>query len=637
MLQFIRDTAKGWVAWLIIGLLIIPFALWGINEYFQGGSAANIATVNGEDISLRIYQQTYQQQRARIKSMLGSNANPDMIDQFLKPEDIIDGLIERQLLIEAATDDGYRIADQSIVKQIQSIEAFQQDGRFSKPAYERALRNQGYSTGYFESSMLSDSLISQINSGIRGTAIVANAEVDNYIRLKNQEREITYLTIPVSQYEAKVVISDEEYQKYYDDNLQRFVNPEKVSLDYVELDIKDIQATISFTEEELLKAYDEQKDRYGVGEERQAKHILIQISDSEDEKSVNKALDKANKIAARIKAGESFETLAKSSSDDSGSANQGGDLGFFGKNIMDPAFEAAAFAMKEDEISDPVKSSFGYHIIKLEKIRAGSHKPFTEVREEIIKVHQQQKAEAQFFDKIELMANAAYEQPDSLDAVAEALNQKIKSTEKFPMSGGKGIAANQKLLQVAFSNDVLKQKYNSEPIEISVNHLVVVRLKEHEPETQKSLDEVKSEISKLLIKQAASAKAEEAGKETVKNLKQGSESTSVAKKLGLEWKAKAYITRTENKLSRDLVDAVFKQKKPVEGKVSTNGIKLNTGDYVVYQLFNVKNPDVTKIADAEKKKFTSELSSLYSNAEYDKYLTSLKNQADILIFAENIE
>ena len=630
MLQFIRDTAKGWVAWLIIGLLIVPFALWGISEYFQGGSEANVAVINDAEITLNDYQRAYQQQQNRLKQMLGKNANAELLESMLQPQDILENIVERELLEQDAVNSDFRISDQQLAAMIQAIDAFQQDGAFSKATYERVIRNQGYSSGYFENIMRFDALIQQINMGIRATGIVTKKDVDNYIRLKNQQREIEYLTIPASSYEKTVNVSDEDIDKYFND-------PETVTVDYVELKATDLRKDVKFTEEDLKNTYNDQKSNFGVAEERSARHILVLIEDKDDEKQVTAALEKANKLLARIKSGESFEAVAKASSEDPGSAASGGDLGYFGRDQMDPAFEAAAYAMKEGEVSDPVKSSFGYHIIKLEKIRAGSIKPFEQVRDEIVVLFQQQKTEQQFYDLSEQMATAAYEQPDSLDAVAEALNLKIQTSGSFTVRGGKGITSNRKVIDAAFSADVLEQGYNSEPIEVGTNHVVVIHKKNHVPQSQKELSAVKADITAILKKQSAGEMAEAAGNKLLSAIEAGTSPADAAKAESLTWQAKQTIMRTESKVDRTIVDAVFKQKKPVDGKAVSDGLKLRNGDYAVVRLLSVSDPDISTLAEPDKLRLKNELTSLYSNAEFNNYLASLKDQASIQYFTENIQ
>ncbi len=652
MLHFFRENAKGWLGYIIVAGIIMVFIPWGISSYTQDANEAAVAIVNGNDITLQQYQRTYQQQRSRIQSMLGENASPEMVESILQPQNILDGLVERELILNAADESGFRIGDKQLVAQIQLMDAFQQDGRFSKPTYERILRNSGFSSTGFESSMLSDALISQVNLGMRSTALVTNSDVDRYIRIKNQEREVATLIVPAAKFEKDITVEDEKIEQYYKENLQQFVTPEKVSVSYVELKISDIQATIKYTEDELKKVYESQKSSFGVGEERKASHILLEITNPDDEKEVNSILEKANKLKERIEGGESFAEIAKKESDDPGSSVQGGDLGYFGKNIMDPAFESTAFAMKEGDVSDPVKTSFGYHIIKLEKIRPGSHKPFEQVRDELIEIFTKQKAEDQFFDQSETLANLAYEQPDSLDTVSELMKLEIKNTALFDDSGNtvssklagldgrpgeKDITSNKKLVQIAFSNEVLKKNYNSEPIEVSTNHLVVIHLKEHQKQKQKELAVVKDDIKFVLKKDIASDLAVASGEKIVKLLKDGGDIATEIKTLGIAWQEKKFIKRQEGNMDRLVVETIFKLNKPKDNAVVTDGLKVRNGDYVIYQFFATKTPDASKVEKAERDRLSKELTTVYSNKEFDNFLASLKQNASVQIFAENIE
>lgn len=649
MLHFFRENAKGWLGYVIVAGIIMVFIPWGISSYTQDASEATVAIVNGNDITLQQYQRTYQQQRSQIQSMLGKNANPEMMESILQPQNILDGLVERELILNLADESGFRIGNKQLVAQIQSMDAFQQDGQFSKPTYERILRNSRFSSAGFESSMLSDALISQVNLGMRSTALVTNNDVDRYIRIKNQEREVATLIVPAAKFEKDITVEDEKIEQYYKENLQQFVTPEKVSVWYVELKVSDIQATIKYTEDELKKVYESQKSSFGVGEERKASHILLQITNPDDEKEVGSILEKANKLLERIEGGESFAEIAKKESDDPGSSAQGGDLGYFGKNIMDPAFESTVFAMKEGDVSDPVKTSFGYHIIKLEKIRPGSHKPFEQVRDELIDIFTKQKAEDQFFDQSETLANLVYEQPDSLDAVSELMKLEIKNTALFDdsgsaasnklggQSGEEDITNNMKLVQIAFSNDVLKKNYNSEPIEMDTNHLVVIRLKAHQEQKQKELAVVKDDIKFVLKKDIASDLAVASGEKMVKRLKDGGDIATEIKTLGIVWQDKKFIKRQERNIEGLVVETIFKLNKPKDNAVVTDGLKVRNGDYVIYQFFATKMPDASKIEKAERDRLSKELTAVYSNKEFDNFLASLKQNASVQVFAENIE
>ena len=638
MLQFIRDRAQGWLAWLIIGLLIIPFALWGINQYFQGGGDANVATVNGTEISLQKYQQAYQQQRNRIRSMLGKNASADLLDSLVKPKDVINGLIENELLLQTVVDSGFRVSDQLLAQQIQSIEAFQQNGKFSKELYSQLVRNQGDSLPSFEARMHRSTLINQLRSGVVDTSIVTNKDVDQYIRLDKQKRAISYVVIPAANYLNDANVSDAQIEEYYQSHRDQYMNPEQVSINYIELSASDLaKKQADPTSEELRALYDEHKDEFGVGEERKARHILIQVKDQNNKEEVKKAEEKANDLLKRIKQGESFEKLAKEFSEDPGSASKGGDLGFFGRGTMEQSFEDAAFALKKGEVSGVIKTSFGFHIIKLEDIHPATRKTLDQVRPELVQMFHQRKAETQFQDQSETLANVAYEQPDSLVPAAEALGLTVRTSGMFSRTGGKEIAANPKVVSAAFSQDVLKKGFNSEPIEIGNNQVVVLRVKEHKEASQRGLEEVKEEIRNLLKHDMASEKAQANGKDMVSRLKKGESSETIANELKIKWNKPEPMSRNEHKIDRKIVDFAFSMARPSEGKAVTSGLKLNNGDYSVIQLLSVIDGDPSKVEASERKSVEKKLADIYSNSEFEDFVAGLKKQATITIHQENLK
>lgn len=638
MLQFIRDRAQGWLAWLIIGLLIIPFALWGINQYFQGGGDANVATVNGTEISLQKYQQAYQQQRNRIRSMLGKNASADLLDSLVKPKDVINGLIENELLLQTVVDSGFRVSDQLLAQQIQSIEAFQQNGKFSKELYSQLVRNQGDSLPSFEARMHRSTLINQLRSGVVDTSIVTNKDVDQYIRLDKQKRAISYVVIPAANYLNDANVSDAQIEEYYQSHRDQYMNPEQVSINYIELSASDLaKKQADPTSEELRALYDEHKDEFGVGEERKARHILIQVKDQNNKEEVKKAEEKANDLLKRIKQGESFEKLAKEFSEDPGSASKGGDLGFFGRGTMEQSFEDAAFALKKGEVSGVIKTSFGFHIIKLEDIHPATRKTLDQVRPELVQMFHQRKAETQFQDQSETLANVAYEQPDSLVPAAEALGLTVRTSGMFSRTGGKEIAANPKVVSAAFSQDVLKKGFNSEPIEIGNNQVVVLRVKEHKEASQRGLEEVKEEIHNLLKHDMASEKAQANGKDMVSRLKKGESSETIANELKIKWNKPEPMSRNEHKIDRKIVDFAFSMARPSEGKAVTSGLKLNNGDYSVIQLLSVIDGDPSKVEASERKSVEKKLADIYSNSEFEDFVAGLKKQATITIHQENLK
>lgn len=635
MLQFIRDRAQGWLAYVVVGLIIIPFALWGISSYFEGGGQANVATVNGTDISLRKYQQIYQMQRNRVRSMLGDRANADFIDSLVKPQDVIDGLVEDELLVQKAHEDGYRVADQQLAAQIQSIEAFQQDGEFSNTLYAQILSAQGETLTGFEARMQRSLLINQMNAGLKKSAFVTKNDVDSYIRADKQQREIGHMILPVANFKQDVSVSEEQVAQYYQTHRYRFVNPERVSIEYVELRVTGLEEELEPGEEELRALYEEEKGGYGVPEERRVRHILIEVQEGQEgtgEDALLTARTKIEELAKRIEGGESFEQLAKEYSDDPGSAKEGGDLGFFGRGVMKPQFEEAAFSLKAGEVSSVVKTSFGFHIIKLDEIRPTTQKTFVEVRTELMTLYRQRKAEARFFDQAEILANLVYEQPDNLLAVADALDLKIKTSGKFSSVGGKGITGNPTVVAAAFSEEALKQGFNSEPIELGVNHLVVVRVKEHEPETQRDIKEVSGGIKSLLITEAARERCEATGRELLERIRNGGVVVEIAQEQKVTWEQPRLVGRNERKIDRQIVEHVFKMSRLVGDEGVTSGLTLGNGNFAIVQLIAVKDGDVAATGESERRTITKKLEDASFRSEYGSVISRFKDQASIKLY-----
>ena len=637
MLQFIRDRAQGWIAWLIVGLLIIPFALWGINQYFTGEGQAQVARVNDTSISLREYQRALAFQRDRIRSMMGAQANADMIDRLVRPQDVVQSLVENEVLVQAAQDAGFGVSERDLTQQIKSIEAFQRDGQFSKEQYEQLLRAQGDSTASFEQRLRHAIMTNQMRTGVADTVIVSDYDLDQYIRMKNQQREFQHAVIASKNYEAEVELSDEDITKYYETNLNRYMDPEQVRLEYVELKADDLKSKVTISEEEIAALYDEEKSRFGIDEERKARHILINLASDADESAKTEAMKKATDLVARLRAGEDFTKLAKEHSADPGSAGQGGDLGFFGKGTMAPAFEEAAFSLQKGAVSEPVQTSFGLHIIRVDEIREATIKPLKQVRDELVDLYKTRKSELQYYDIAEDLATTAYDNSESLAAVVDQLGLPIKETTWFSRSGGApGIAGEQKVRTAAFAEDVLKKGYNSEPLEVGVNHVVVVRVKEHRPTAQKPFESIKEQIRQTMVKEQAQQKAAAAGETLLADLTKGAALADVAKANKLVLTEAKKLGRTGQEGDPKIGEALFRMAKAAD-KGAFQLVALSNGDQALLELTAVVDGDPAAVSKEEKEKIRKELAQRLGNTNYDQYVEALKAKADIAMFLENIQ
>ncbi len=631
MLEFIRTRAQSWIAWIIVGFIVITFALWGVSNYLTGAKEQPVAEVNGVAISKAQVHSDYLRQRQRLQEMLGENFRPDLFPEQQMKQRIVQELIERELIVGAAGEAGFRISDKFLVDFLHAIPQFQESGRFSNAAYERALRLQGMMPGYFEQMLRRDLVAQQYIDGIMKTEFVTSFEEDQYQRLQNQKRDIGYIVVPLAHYMESVVVENGEIEKYYNENSQRYRIPEQVSIDYLELNIADIQQAIEVSDDELRSRYESQKLNYRTPEERRARHILITLDDDADEQAVKAAEDKLNAIRERVAGGESFADLAREFSQDPGSAKDGGDLGFFGLDVMDETFEKTAFALQKGEVSVPVRSAFGMHLIKLEDIRGGETKSFDEVSEQLRQEIRREQAEQRFFDKAELLANLTYEHPDTLETAASELDMQVKQTMMFSRQGGEGIAANPKIVGAAFSEDVLNGGNNSEVVELDNTHLVVLRVNEHQEETAQPLEQVSEDIRADLKVLKAREAADKATAYMLARLKEGEAPQQLAEEVGTEWAQVEALERQakDTELDPAIIMTSFRMPRPAaEGVTVYERVNTRTGDYALIGLSHVVDGDAqAEAASAELAKIRD----AYSEAAYIAALSSLRARGDIAI------
>ena len=636
MLDFIRERAQSWFAWVIFVIVVIPFALWGVNQYTETSGKVNVAEVNGKEISVSEYQRAYQQQRNRIQQMLGKRFDPSLIDDKQLKKNVLENLIEREALVQGAHDEGLRVSAVRVGTEIRAIPNLQTKGKFDEELYGRLLRSQGLSVGVFEQMVGNDLVIQQLNRGIADSAFVTKAQLDALLRIQLQQRDIGYSLVPMAPYISGAVVEDKAVEQFYKDNPDRFRIPEQVSVDYIELSVDDLAKGVQVTEDAVRERYQERAADFATPEERRARHILIQVASDAPPEKVDDAKKKAEELLARIRKGESFADLAKQFSQDPGSAKDGGDLGFFSRGVMDKSFEQAAFALKVGEVSEPVRSTFGFHLIKLEGIRGGERKPFEQVRAELEHELKRQQAEDQFYTQAETLSNMAFEHADNLTAAAQQLHLPIQTSGLFTRDNGAGIAADPKVRQAAFSDDVLSGGKNSEAIELTQDHVVVVHLKDHKPAALRPLDEVRGDIRQALSIEAAKTRAREIGEVMVRRIKGGEDAAAVAAQLKLKWERPGFVARQDSKVNQQIVEAVFRLVPAADAKPMFDGQALSSGDFAVYGLYAVKEGDP---ASADEKTVQSLKSSLVRDlgqGTFKAYVDALKESMKITRYPDKL-
>ncbi|BCU07464.1 SurA N-terminal domain-containing protein [Allochromatium tepidum] len=635
MLQTIRERAQGWIAWAIVILISIPFALWGIQSYLGVGGEPIAATVNGVEIPARDLDRRVQETRFELRERLGAAYDPAAYDDQRLRAEVLETLIQEALLMDVVKRLGLRVSDQEVQMQILSDPAFIKDGRFDKETYERLLRFQGLTPAMYEAQLRQKMSATQLIRAVSSSELATRAELDAYKRLMGQKREISYLRLPLAEYRTEEPIDEARITAYYDSNRARFQSPEQVKLDYLVLDTDSLSSKVEVSEEDLHRLYESDQARFAQPERREVRHLLLKVDADADEAKAQAVLDEIQAIRARIQAGESFEELAKTLSQDPGSAAKGGSLGIIESGIMVPAFDQATFALKAGELSEPVRTPFGYHLIEVVKILPSEAKPFEEVREQLRTELAKQRAEGLFYDLAERLANICYESRDSLDPAAEELGLTIRHSDWIGREGGgsgEGVLSHPKVLAAAFSEDVLVGGHNSDMIEPERDRLqaVVLRVTGHREASVKPLDEVREEIVTAIRDEQARSAAKSAAEALAEKLRDGSDWSAAGEALKPE--SPGLVNRQSTEVPAGVLDAAFKLPVPTDGAVSVGTAILDDGDAVVVRLTKVEDGRVEAEAEGSADGFSAEsfiISQIMGRQAYINMLDDMKSRAKI--------
>ncbi|HSH26731.1 MAG TPA: SurA N-terminal domain-containing protein, partial [Wenzhouxiangella sp.] len=489
MLQAIRDRVTGIVAIFVLGLLAVPFLFFGLDSYMRGVPQDAVAVVGDAEISSSEFQGSFAQYRSRLRQQLGDRYSELETNQPAVRREHLESMIDRLLLRQYAADLGLRISDGAIVEIIRGVPAFQIEGQFNPDVYQQTLRGAGETPQSFERSLREDMLTSLIPEAISETAVVTETEVDRLVSLQRQTRKVSLIQVDAAGFEPEVEVSEADVESWYQEHIDAYTSEEKVRLAYVELEPESLLEEASLSEAELRQRYEAARQRYMTPQARRASHILIT---PEQEGGPESAKALAESLRERIAEGESFEELAAEYSDDPVSAEQGGDLGWIEPEDMVAPFEDALYELGQvGDVSEPVETPFGWHLVRLDEIRPPQGKSFEEARQEILDDHLQRQREDLYIEMSERMVDLVYADDSSLEPLAEELGLEIKQTDWFTRAGAEqGIASNEKVVEAAFSDLVLLDKAVSDPVEIDRSHMVAVKVIEHQAAEPRPLEEV---------------------------------------------------------------------------------------------------------------------------------------------------
>ena len=628
MLTSIRERATGWIAWAIVILITIPFALWGINSYFEGGVNVNVAEFDGEEIDYQTYQRAIYSERDRMRQVYGNNASAELLSGEVLGRQVINRLVNDVLLQRDARDRGYRISDAQLAEAIRNEPSFQSEQGFSRELYERILQFSGYSPSEFESVQRNNAATQQVQTGFIESVLPINSTVEELIQLLRQRRTGEYSIVEPSTFLSEIEISDEEIRADYEENRAIYVDEEKIRIEYIEIAPSDFAENFTPTDETLRQIYDAEAQLFREEEQRLVRHILLEGAAGDN----TAAIDQASELIYRLNNGEDFAHLAREFSDDIGSASQGGDLGWISRGATVPAFESVAFTLSEGEISEPVESEFGVHIIRVDEIQAEKAKPFEEVRDELAEQAIRNQAEIEMFEIAEEMRNVAFEQPDSLEAASELSGFEIKVSDWFSRTQGSGISSHSSVRNAAFSDTVLEDGFNSDLIVLDDGRQVLLRQREHRPSETLSFDFVKAEISEKLLFEKSAAKAQEFAENLLTQLTDGADWNSTIDNHGLQ--TQAIPGRTGNEGDQDSAEVasyVYAWEKPGVDGVSYGGGLISQGRFAMFRITGVVEGDVDSASVDEQNNLRNIMQLRFGAGLFESYLNQLRDGVDVSI------
>jgi len=612
MLGAIRNKSKGWVAYLIVGLITVPFALFGIQDYVSRSANTSIASVDGEEIDINLYYQELNSQQRNLQQQLGAQYSQEM-DNALK-QTLLDTMINEKLIENFANSLDLVTLDQEVRSVIQSNQVFQVEGVFSEERYNQLLRLNNFTPTAYEIAQSKSLTRDQIKRNLSNSSFLSSVQTDQLNDLASQQREVSYLALTTDKYEDQISISQSEISDYFNANKSNFLEDRKVKVDFVELSLDNIDEPEDADEETLQSLYDENAELYTNPERRRAQHILV-----EDETLANDLLD-------QIKDGADFAELAKANSEDTSSNEQGGDLGLFERDLMGVEFDEAAFSMSVGDVSDVVSTDYGYfHIIKLTEIQTETAQSFEEVREQLVALHKKNVKQKILYDLEEEFANLAYE--ESLDMLADQLDLEIQTSDFFSNETDQ---YDQAFVSAAFSEAVIEEGENSDVIEIGQNKFVVLSLSSLQPERQKELIEVETQIVATLKTLGAKKLIDDLSLSIVSALTSRDELT-VNKLLTdneLEWNDEGWISRA-TQLPFDITSVAFTIPKPILGEHTYSSRSTDNSTSLVIDLKAVRLPEGENDTGISELYLTQE-----NNEMFVSLIKQLRETAEIKVFSD---
>ena len=638
VLQSIRERLTGFLAFAILGILIVPFALVGVNEYFTSSAGNTVAVINEKEITFNDFNQSFSNYRRRMQSIMGAAYDPVEFDKLTIRREHLDSMIDQELITQAAESMGLDVDDDTLAEEIRNIPAFQVDGQFNADVYQSRLQVQGLSPKQFQNEIRLQFIVNQLPRNITASSIATATELTHFVALLDQTRSFRAAMVPAEVAEPPVDFSEDEIVGWYDSHNRDYQSEQRVIIEYVELDAAFLPAAQPPEEDLLREQFEAQKNRFISPEQRLVSHILIEAGAEASEAEKETARQTAEDLAKRARAGEDFATLAKENSEDQGSAGLGGDLGWVETGVMVQAFENAMYELSlETPISEPIQTGFGWHVIQLREIRASTGMSFEEAKLTLVEEYQQDIAARAFLEQADRLVDIVYEDPTTLESAALVMDLTVHEIGPFSRAGGDDIAANPEVIKTAFSDLVLLQGSVSDPVNLDENRLVMIRLKEHLPVALRPLADVREEIVASLNDKFARDKANNSATEFLTLLQDGSvDFEALANKSGLDYAFHEDVGRNSFVPDTMLVKEIFRLNTSTDDSPVQAVLPTSNG-YAVVSLDFVEPGKLPKGALLAGQQYERLLAN--SNASHEAFglIRQLRQRAEVTVFEDRIQ
>ena len=658
MLQKLRDKTSGWVASLILGLLIIPFAFVGVNEYMTGGTAGDVALVEApptwwesapqwwpvsmlwqrEEVTQEDFRAAFEQARQQQRQALGDAFDPREFESADNKRKVLDQLLDQKVLALGAKRAGIVVGNAAVQKMIASEPAFQVDGKFSPEQYQMLLASQvpAISPLQFQEQQRERLRMLLVPQAIGDSDFVTEGEQARMWKLLGETRDIGIALLPPVA-EDTAPVTEAQVKAWYDGHKSDFKQPEQVSLEYVEIDGATLPVAAAPDEAALRKRYEAEKSRFMSPEQRVVAHILIAADAGADAATQKKAEEKAAALAKQAREGADFAALARANSDDPGSKDAGGELPPFAQDgSMVKPFEDAAFAMQAGEIRGPVKSDFGYHVLQLKQVNPGTGRSFEEVRGELATEEANSERDRAFNDLAGRLVNETLKNPTALAPAAEAIGLPLQKVGPFSQNAPQGIAMVPAVLRAAFSDTLVQDGTISDPIEISPNHSVVIRVAQHTPEQALPLDKARDAVVLAIRADRQNKAALAAADALVARVQKGESLATVATAEGLRFNELPGLRRGMPMPTAEANEAIFAAGRPAEGKVVAGTVALGDGAYAVFTVNKVNDGVIAEMPAEERATMQQQLTQLNAGIATQAYVDALRKRFKVKVFEERL-